>query len=358
MSFNRSANFFTSPCSSSLRSELCSRIRIPNFSNASSSAARPVNWSRRKLAVGGAAGGAVCLASSQWLSWPDGGNPPRREGGGGVLQTFFSPENRNWSSVVVANLVVFGAWRACALRPTLMRLLTNNFVCSPENLRAGRFQCAVLAGLSHVTIPHLFMNVWGLEVIGRPTSTYLTGNEIFGFYFLTSLVSSLGHVLIHRTPVIGASGVLMGTVVLTAMLRPRDAYVMLFPFPGLTLTTVQLADISVLINLVGLLRSSKAFPQISWIGHLLGCGCGLTFGLYRRIVNRDERFADPLALHRRYSYLDWLLTIEDLKDTLKMLKLRAEKMQASRYHDEYRVAKLQKEIMRIDQRRKTRRRVS
>jgi hypothetical protein len=199
------------------------------------------------------------------------------------------------------------------------------------------------------------MNVWGLEVLGRPTSKSLTGNEIFTFYVLTSMVSSLGHVVVHRTPVIGASGVLMGMVVLTAMMRPRDAYVMLFPFPGLTLTTVQLADISVFINLVGLMRSGQAFQQVSWIGHLLGCGCGLVFGLYSRIMNKDERFADPLALHRRYSYLDWLLTCHDFKDMVRGFKLRTERWYAQRCNMKFEEVKLQKEIMRLDQQRKARR---
>ena len=65
-----------------------------------------------------------------------------------------------------------------------------------------------------------------------------------------------------------------------------------------------------------------------------------------------------VALHRRYSYLDWLLTWEDLKDSTVITRYRIEKFHASMSNQDYRANRLQKEIIRIEQRRKARRRVS
>ncbi|KAF4667489.1 hypothetical protein FOZ61_008205, partial [Perkinsus olseni] len=201
------------------------------------------------------------------------------------------------NGMVLLNCVVYGAWRCTALsfRVTpregerLRRFLMNNFTCSWDDIMTkGRWHQSILYGFSHITFPHFVFNTWLLYFIGRPLYDRLANEKEFGIVYFSGLFAgAVAETLACRnraTPLVGASSGVMALLASLSVLEPNRWWYMLFPIPGATLSSMQLADINLAVHLVAapavLYRQfSRRFPprygsNVAYVGHLAGIFAG------------------------------------------------------------------------------------
>ncbi|KAF4715778.1 hypothetical protein FOZ63_033889 [Perkinsus olseni] len=244
------------------------------------------------------------------------------------------------NGMVLLNCVVYGAWRCTALsfRVTpregerLRRFLMNNFTCSWDDIMTkGRWHQSILYGFSHITFPHFVFNTWLLYFIGRPLYDRLANEKEFGtVYFSGLFAGAVAETLACRnraTPLVGASSGVMALLASLSVLEPNRWWYMLFPIPGATLSSMQLADINLAVHLVAapavLYRQfSRRFPprygsNVAYVGHLAGIFAGYAATKFIQWRHRDDvSFPHETwwESHKRYALLHWRFSAEDADD--------------------------------------------
>ncbi|CEL92534.1 unnamed protein product [Vitrella brassicaformis CCMP3155] len=243
---------------------------------------------------------------------------------------------------LLANTAVFVAWRLGARRrmPHIINSLSRHFICSPEALKNGRYHTLVTCGFSHITLPHFLVNAWALDLFGRSVASDLSTRDFLALYGLSSAAAALVQVRTSGMPVAGASGMVMALSMVVACLRPRESYIVIFPLPALSLTALQLSDLSVGINLlmhyytrwrlggggyrVGGRGGMQAFVTIAWAGHLAGCMSGLGFVYWKRLVEGSNKYFDWINLHQQFFWYDWRVSFLNFGSSCRQFLLRCQ----------------------------------
>lgn len=221
------------------------------------------------------------------------------------VRTFSAAHSVVLGSVAV-NTGIFALWQRSerAGSQALGQALFANTVCSVEHLRRFRFHTLLLSACSHQRPVHFAMNTYGLFLFGNVAAAGLTPAELGSVLTLSAVVASASHCALHpQSPVLGASGALMGLMTTAAFIEPTRRFQMVFPVPGLELSMLQVADLALAVNLGGFLLRGR-MPRVAWTAHVGGTAAGLGFVLARSAQD-DLRFESPWRLHAGQFVSDW-----------------------------------------------------
>lgn len=218
-------------------------------------------------------------------------------------------------SVLSLNATVFVLWqlqrRGGSQR--LLRVLDAHALCSMAHLRRGRVHTLFTSTVSHQRAAHFAMNAYGIGLFGCVAAETLSGRELGILLGVCGASSSACHVMCHpRSPVLGASGALMGLIAVDALLQPEHRFYMVLPVPGLTLSMLQVADLALAANLLGFLVLRQRLGAVAWAAHLGGTAAGLGYAC-GALWNGDCRFGHPVRLHAELCASDWFKTADSME---------------------------------------------
>ena len=201
--------------------------------------------------------------------------------------------------LIAANTATFSLWNIARIAERqgrfhswqgLGRLLAGHFLCSRWHLKQKRFHTLVTSCISHQRPFHFLLNSCALWTVGRVASEELTTPEMLSLCAVCSIGSSVGHVLCHRRPVLGASGLLMGLLSSSSLIQPERRFQVFFLGP---FSLIQLSDIALASNFLGFLLRAH-IPSVAWAAHLGGAAAGFGFGITAYLWG-DTRFQDPFS---------------------------------------------------------------
>eukprot|EP00918_Siedleckia_nematoides_P089062 GHVU01195832.1.p1 GENE.GHVU01195832.1~~GHVU01195832.1.p1 ORF type:complete len:344 (+),score=16.13 GHVU01195832.1:1832-2863(+) len=209
------------------------------------------------------------------------------------VDTFLNPRQRKFAWILAANTGVFALWHFPIQR--LQAFMAANFLSSSLHLGAWRLHTLVTAGFSHRSFTHFLLNMYTLNVVQPRIANYVTDTELSFLYMFASAASVLAHVMTSGAPVLGASGAVSAFIVVEAMVRPRDRYTLMFPFPGLQLTAAQLCQGLFATNLFFAVWSKLFghFASVAWSGHLGGMVAGWLFCKYKSVNGGEKHLQNP-----------------------------------------------------------------
>ncbi|MCI7643502.1 MAG: rhomboid family intramembrane serine protease [Lentisphaeria bacterium] len=149
--------------------------------------------------------------------------------------------------------------------------LANYLVLSMDGLKNGYFWQLITAAFMHGGITHLLFNMWGLYIFGSLIAPTLGGNKMLWLYLIGGFSgNALWLAFNYNSPslLLGASGALFGVMLVTAMLRPNERFVLLlFPVPIKTTTLIVVYSI---IEVLMLLNNGDSVAHLAHLGGLLG----------------------------------------------------------------------------------------
>ena len=101
--------------------------------------------------------------------------------------------------------------------------LRRHFICSQYNLAQKRYHTLITSSMSHTTLSHIFMNIYGFLIFGKTVEPILKRNHISlsTFCILAAIFANLFFVKLHpQGSCIGLSGVSLALLALDAKLHP------------------------------------------------------------------------------------------------------------------------------------------
>lgn len=210
-------------------------------------------------------------------------------------------------ALIGANSGVYLLWKGLAVSERGTQFFLRHFAGSYENLRRHRWHSFFLSGFSHMTLGHLFVNCFGLYVLLGPDclGQWLSSREVLGAYLLASGAGAILQAIYTGNRVIGASAAVMAFFAVESLVEPMKRFILLFPIPGLTVTSLQLAEglwvTNVLLFLANHLRGKRS--HVAWLGHVVGMAVGAIAG-YWNYATGDDRFQEGVPALKR-SFHTW-----------------------------------------------------
>lgn len=144
--------------------------------------------------------------------------------------------------IVGLNIVVFLAWQAAAMAPSLRTFMIENFLVSTAHLMHGHVWTLLTAAFSHNEIWHLAINMFVLWSFGTVLE-HLWGTRSFvTFYLVAAVAASICHCAVSsilmgngEIPALGASGAVSGLLMAYALTFPRHKILIfgIIPVPAL-----------------------------------------------------------------------------------------------------------------------------
>jgi len=207
----------------------------------------------------------------------------------------------------------------------------GHFLCSRAHIQQGRLYTLLTSAFSHQRPLHFFGNILGVYVVGGTVAQALSPGEFAALLLSGSYGSSLAQVLRSAQPAIGGSGAVMGVLTAGALVVPREKIHIWFPFPGLSLSMLQVADLALIGNLAGFVMRGL-LPAGAWTAHIGGTLGGFAFAGVLATVTTG-RVAHPLCLHAKYLEVDWRQTLKGLEKSCQLwrrwLSLQDKRLQRS-----------------------------
>lgn len=183
----------------------------------------------------------------------------------------------------VSSILVFVLWQI----PQLSSILSKNFVCSQYNLSKRRYHTLFTSVISHTTLSHIFMNLYGFLVFGKSIEPILKLNDISlaAYCILAGIFANMFFVKIHRNgSCIGLSGVTLSLLAFDAMLHPSKEIGFLIRFIPIRLPA-QYALTGLLIwSVLGMMAMANG--RGDGVAHATHFG-GMMFGIgFYELMNR------------------------------------------------------------------------
>jgi len=151
-----------------------------------------------------------------------------------------------------------------------------------HELMGGQFWRLGTHMFVHGGFGHIFMNMWGLYIFGKPLEGRIGGTRFLHMYLLSGLIGGATWLMFNwgsPSPVVGASGGVFGVLVAAAIMFPNRVYMMLFPPIPMRLKTL-----AVVFGAVEVIRAVTAGGgNIAHLAHLGGMVGGYAYmrWLYR-----------------------------------------------------------------------------
>lgn len=196
--------------------------------------------------------------------------------------------------LVFLNFIVFAAWQWAALSgPAQVDWMEAHFTVSLAGVLDGRVWTVLTSAISQVGVLHLAFNLIALTTFGRDVERLVGSRAFLHLYVTAAVTASVGHLLYAAlsgvdVPALGASGAVMGVVVVSALLYPRRWLLLFFVIP---LPVTWGVGLFLVVDLLGLVSSSSV--QIAHAAHLGGALYGW---LYWRYEARDDIHARLIEL--------------------------------------------------------------
>jgi rhomboid-like protein len=118
----------------------------------------------------------------------------------------------------------------------------RHFEVSWTALIEGRPWVLLTSVFSHMSLLHLFVNMFVLNSFGRFLEQFLGAKFYLGFYLFAGIVASFSHAVLSNfllgqpdLPAVGASGAIAGLVLLFSLIFPKERIVLfaIIPLPAL-----------------------------------------------------------------------------------------------------------------------------
>ncbi len=133
--------------------------------------------------------------------------------------------------------------------------------------------CLVTYMFLHADFWHIFLNMWGLFLFGKPLEQYLGNRRLLLLYFISGIIGGLCWLILNWHPenalspyLLGASGAVMGVMMAASMLFPDTRIMLILPPIPMRLRTFMFWYIIIEV----LLTVSKANTGIAHLAHLGG----------------------------------------------------------------------------------------
>ena len=166
--------------------------------------------------------------------------------------------------LIWANVVVFGL-------QYLVNIDTVLWLSAPEFRRLELWRLGTYM-FCHGSFWHIFMNMWGLHMFGRPLEERLGGTRFVHLYLVSGAIGGLTWLLFNWNsmyPVLGASGALFGVMMAAAMMFPNQQIMLLLPPIPMKLKTfvAVYAGLEIFFELTSL---EAGVAHLAHLGGLLG----------------------------------------------------------------------------------------
>ncbi|MCF7854290.1 MAG: rhomboid family intramembrane serine protease [Candidatus Pacebacteria bacterium] len=209
-----------------------------------------------------------------------------------IRHNYRRPTSHNTSivfAIIVANVIVFILQMMSGNRLTEYLWLHSHYLLRGQVWRLGTHMFA------HGGLGHIFFNMWGLYIFGKPLEDRIGGERFLYLYFVSGIMGALTWLLFNwggAHPVIGASGAVFGILVASAMTFPNRVYMLLFPPIPMKLKT--LAVVFGVIEVISLLSlPGSPIARLAHLGGMIGgflyvhWGLGKPRGLYSGTGSRS-----------------------------------------------------------------------
>lgn len=157
--------------------------------------------------------------------------------------------------------------------------LRRHFICSQYNLSNKRYHTLITSAISHTTLSHIFMNLFGFLTFGKTVEPMLKRNQMSlpTFCILAAMFANVFFVKLHpQGSCIGLSGVSLALLALDAKLHPAKEIGFLVRFIPVRLPA-QYALTALLVWSVFGMMATKA-GRGDGVAHATHFG-GLVFGI-------------------------------------------------------------------------------
>jgi len=144
--------------------------------------------------------------------------------------------------IIGINVLVFLAWQAASVMPSLHEFMVVNFLVSTTHVMHGFVWTLLTAAFSHSEMWHLAINMFVLWSFGTVLERLWGTRNFVVFYLIASVVASICHcfvstVLIGNSdiPALGASGAVSGLLLAYALMFPHHKILLMgiIPIPAL-----------------------------------------------------------------------------------------------------------------------------
>lgn len=128
----------------------------------------------------------------------------------------------------------------------------------------------------HAGFGHLFFNMWGLYIFGKPLENTMGNKRFLHLYFTSGVIGGVCWIMMNLStlnPVIGASGCVFGLMIAVAMLFPNQKIMLLIPPIPMKMKTFVMVFGG--IEVFYLLTATN--PRVAHIAHLGGLLGGFLF---------------------------------------------------------------------------------
>lgn len=184
------------------------------------------------------------------------------------------------TAIVIANVAVFILQeRSAEFTPAFMWL---------PALGPARPWTAFTYMFLHGGLGHIFFNMLALYIFGPRVEARFGGKRFLALYIVSGLAGALACYIAPTTPVIGASGAVLGVSLAYARYWPNDTVLIYGIIP---MTTRMMVIVYVLLSVGGQLFNFQA--GVSHLGHLGGLAGGYLFCLWM------ERFTGARHFRQR-----------------------------------------------------------
>lgn len=188
--------------------------------------------------------------------------------------------------LIASNVAVFALWRVPLLSKETMY---QYFTLGSSDVRQGRLLNIVTCAFSHNSLEHLFFNMLGLFVFGRPIAQLLGPSRLLSFYALGGVAGSIAHLVYaewqarqrqHRQfylgqerRILGASGAVCALTTMYIFMFPQ-ATILIFgivPLPSWLFGLIYIGS-----DVTGVVSSDHAAQStVGHAAHLGGAAMGL-----------------------------------------------------------------------------------
>jgi membrane associated rhomboid family serine protease len=183
--------------------------------------------------------------------------------------------------LILINIVVFIAWQL-AKKNSSVNFMAENFLVSWTSLLEGRYWTLLTSVFSHISLMHIFFNMFVLSSFGPVVEDVLGQARFLKFYLVAGIFSSFCHAFVSKTllhapdlPALGASGAISGMIFLFAFLFPKQK---IYLFAVLPIPAIWAALVFVGIDVWGLVAQAEGGGfQIGHGAHLGGALAGVIY---------------------------------------------------------------------------------